>query len=176
LLGTVAEVETEDGEVVLVCRSGSGQLHVNAGAVETVWPGHFLLVLTDSELERRVPAPLPPEVRIPDEVVRPASRLRRRALLRPPPGLTSALPRTLAAWTRHVPHGRRLPEAGGGAARRLVALARHAVAVLVAVARATGAVAGRVAARLGVGTSVLVIRARRTLAARLLRLARELEP
>jgi hypothetical protein len=176
LLGTVAEVETEDGEVVLVCRSGSGQLHVNAGAVETVWPGHFLLVLADSELERRVPAPLPPEVRIPDEVVRPTRRLRRRATLRPPAVLSSGLPRTLAAWARHLPHGRRLPEAGGGAALRLVALTRHAFAVVFTLARTTGGVVARAAARVAVGTSVLVIRARRTLAARLLRLARDLEP
>jgi hypothetical protein len=82
----------------------------------------------------------------------------------------------LAAVARHLPHGRRLPEAGGGAALRLVALARHRFAVLVALARATAALAGRAAARVAVGTSVLVIRARRTLAARLLRLARDLEP
>ncbi|MDQ3876179.1 MAG: hypothetical protein M3322_11665 [Actinomycetota bacterium] len=177
LVGTVAEVEVEDDDgVVLVCRCGSRVLRVAGDEIETVWPGHFLLVLADSRLDEQLPASTVSPNGVPEGVLPDGARRRRAA-----PRRTTAPRPTVKRASPTVPHGlaawaRRMVAALAAIAVRSGVFAGHALAHVATWSRAAWSDVVRGIDRASTVGSAAFGRARRTLASRLLRLARSLEP
>jgi hypothetical protein len=171
LVGTITEVEVEDDEgVVLICRCGSRVLRVPEDDIETVWPGHFLLVLADSRLDEQLPAPTASGNGVPEGVLPDGARGRRVA---PRPTVERAsptVPAGLAAWAR------RMVAVFVAIAIKSRVFTEHALASVATWSRAAWSDVLRGIDRASTLGSAVFGRARRTLASRLLRLARSLEP